>query len=216
MKKNRPHFSDIQIVTRQLNVIVYTENNNWAQHLLRPALVILDISLSDHKQLKKACYFLITQGFHLKPVATEIQRLHFTLPPATFYVSRIKKKYIYSQSRYRDNDQVFYFYYQSLIIITTIDLLIVNNASQTGRRVNVFHWSAKVWYPCMAWTNFIDRPKTSRPWLYLTKHHKMSKRKLSCPDQFHRQMANKRKERYFWNIICSIIWWYKIKVTDNN
>jgi hypothetical protein len=30
---------------------------------------------------------------------------------------------------------------------------------------------AKVWYPCMAWTNFIDRPKTSRPWLYLTKHH---------------------------------------------
>ena len=63
MKKNRPHFSDIQIVTRQLNVIVYTENNNWAQHLLRPALVILDISLSDHKQLKKACYFLITQGF---------------------------------------------------------------------------------------------------------------------------------------------------------
>jgi hypothetical protein len=91
MKKNRPHFSDIQIVTRQLNVIVYTENNNWAQHLLRPALVILDISLSDHKQLKKACYFLITQGFHLKPVTTEIWRLHFTLPPATFYVSRIKK-----------------------------------------------------------------------------------------------------------------------------
>ena len=36
--------------------------------------------------------------------------------------------------------------------------------------------------PCMAWTNF-DRPKTSRPWLYLTKHHKMSKRKLSFPDQ---------------------------------
>ena len=150
MKKNRPHFSDIQIVTRQLNVIVYTENNNWAQHLLRPAMVILDISLSDHKQLKKACYFLITQGFHLKPVATEIRHLHFTLPPATFYVSRIKKNIIYSQSRYRDNDRVFFFYYQSLIIITTIDLLIVNNASQTGRTVNVFHWSAKVWYPCMA------------------------------------------------------------------
>jgi hypothetical protein len=30
------------------------------------------------------------QGFHLKPVAAEIRRLHFTLPPATFYVSRIK------------------------------------------------------------------------------------------------------------------------------
>jgi hypothetical protein len=23
-------------------------------------------------------------------------------------------------------------------------------------------------------------------------------------------MANKRKERYFWNIICSIIGWYKV------
>jgi hypothetical protein len=30
------------------------------------------------------------QGFHLKPVDTEIQRLHFTLSPATFYVSWIK------------------------------------------------------------------------------------------------------------------------------
>jgi hypothetical protein len=50
-------------------------------------------------------------------------------------------------------------------------------------RVAVFHWPAKVWYPCMAWTSFINRPKTSRPWLYLTKHHKMSKRKLSFPDQ---------------------------------
>jgi hypothetical protein len=32
----------------------------------------------------------IGQGFHLKPVATEIRCLHFTLPPATFCVSRIK------------------------------------------------------------------------------------------------------------------------------
>ena len=31
-----------------------------------------------------------TQGFHLKPVAAEIRRLHFTLPPGTFYISRIK------------------------------------------------------------------------------------------------------------------------------
>ena len=31
-----------------------------------------------------------TQGFHLKPVAAEIRHLHSTLPPATFYVSRIK------------------------------------------------------------------------------------------------------------------------------
>ena len=62
-----------------------------------------------------------------------------------------------------------FFHYQSLIIVTTIDLSIVNNTSQTGRRVTVFHWPAKVWYPCMAWTNFI--PKTSRPWHYLTKHH---------------------------------------------
>jgi hypothetical protein len=78
---------------------------------------------------------------------------------------------------------VFFFHYQSLIIVTTIDLSIVNNANQTGRRVTVFHWQAKVWYPCMAWTNFINWPKTSRPWLYLTKHHKMSKWKLSFPDQ---------------------------------
>ena len=105
-------------------------------------------------------------------------------------------------------------HYQSLIIITTIDPSIVNNASRTGRRVTVFHWPAKVWYPCMAWTNFINRPKTSRPWLYLTKHHKMSKRKLSFPDQS--SIAKWLiKERYSWNIICSIIGWYKIKVTDN-
>jgi hypothetical protein len=38
-------------------------------------------------------------------------------------------------------------------------------------------------YGPLAWTNFIDRPKTSRPWLYLIKHHKMSKWKLSFPDQ---------------------------------
>ena len=35
--------------------------------------------------------YLVKQGFHLKPVAAEIRRLHFTLPQATFYVSRIKK-----------------------------------------------------------------------------------------------------------------------------
>ena len=33
---------------------------------------------------------IMDQSFHLKPVAAEIRRLHFTLPPATFYVSRIK------------------------------------------------------------------------------------------------------------------------------
>jgi len=33
---------------------------------------------------------IMDQGFHLKPVAAEIRRLHFTLPPATFYASRIK------------------------------------------------------------------------------------------------------------------------------
>jgi hypothetical protein len=77
-----------------------------------------------------------------------------------------------------DNDSGFFPHYQSLIIVTTIDLSIVNNASQTGKRVTVFHWPAKVCYPCMAWTNFINRPKTSRPWLYLTKHHKMLKRKF--------------------------------------
>jgi hypothetical protein len=60
-------------------------------------------------------------------------------------------------------------HYQSL----TIDLSVVNNTSQTGRRVVVFHWPAKVWYPCMAWTNFIDWPKTSQPWLYLTSREAM-------------------------------------------
>ena len=28
----------------------------------------------------------LSQGFHLKPVAAEIRRLLFTLPPTTFYV----------------------------------------------------------------------------------------------------------------------------------
>ena len=116
-----------------------------------------------------------------------------TLYSAAGYLLCIKDKkcVIYSQSRYRDNDHVFFsFHYQSLITVTTIDLSIVNNASQTGRKVAVFHWPAKVWYPWkrilygpLAWTNFIDRPKTSRPWLYLIKHHKMSKWKLSFPDQ---------------------------------
>ena len=77
----------------------------------------------------------------------------------------------------------FSFHYQSLITVTIIDLSIVNNARQTGRRVAVFHWPAKVWYPCMTWTNFIDWPKPSRLWLYLIKHHKMLKRKLSFPAQ---------------------------------
>ena len=88
-----------------------------------------------------------------------------------FLCIKDKKCIIYSQSRYRDNDHVFFPHYQSLIIVMTIDLSTVNNTSQTGRRVAVFHWPAKVWYLCMAWTNFIHRPKTSRPWLYLTKHH---------------------------------------------
>ena len=43
-------------------------------------------------------------------------------------------------------------HYQSLIIVMTLDLSIVNNTSQTGRRVAIFHWPAKVWYLCMAWT----------------------------------------------------------------
>jgi hypothetical protein len=103
------------------------------------------------------------------------------------WIQQLKKsEWLVGQTVFREDwwqRQRFFFHYQSLITITTIDLSIVNNASQTGRRVAVFHWPAKVWYPCMAWTNFINRPKTSRPWLYLTKHHKMSKQKLCFPDQ---------------------------------
>ena len=95
-----------------------------------------------------------------------------------------------------DNDSGFFSHYQSLIIVTTIDLSIVNNASQTGRRVAVFHWPAKVWYPVYGMNKFY-KPKIDFP-----------------RSEFHCQMANKRKERYFWNIICSIIGWYKVKVTD--
>ena len=76
-----------------------------------------------------------------------------------FLCIKDKKCIIYSQSRYRDNDHVFFSHYQSLIIVMTIDLSTVNNTSQTGRRVAVFHWPAKVWYLCMAWTNFIDWQK---------------------------------------------------------
>jgi hypothetical protein len=86
-----------------------------------------------------------------------------------------------------DNDRFFFPHYQSLIIITTIDLSIVKNASQTDRRVTVFHWSAKVWYPVYGMNKFY-KPKIEFP-----------------QSEFHCQMANKRKERYFWNIICSII-----------
>jgi hypothetical protein len=115
-------------------------------------------------------HWTLKQGFHLKSVAAEIRCLLFTLPPPTFYVSRIKKCVIYSKAVIVTMTAVF-FHDQSLIIVTTIDLSIVNNTSQKCRRVVVFHCPAKVWCPCMAWTNFIDRSKTSRPWLYLTKHH---------------------------------------------
>jgi hypothetical protein len=53
-------------------------------------------------------HWTLKQGFHLKSVAAEIRCLLFTLPPPTFYVSRIKKCVIYSQSRYRDNDRGFF------------------------------------------------------------------------------------------------------------
>jgi hypothetical protein len=78
-----------------------------------------------------------------------------------------KKCVIYSQSHYRDNDHVFFFHYQSLIIVTTIDLSIVNNASQKSRRFSLASESLVALYGMNK----------------LIKHHKMLKRILSFPDQ---------------------------------
>jgi hypothetical protein len=56
---------------------------------------IADLALSNNYPLTPTdivCWIFYhghAQGFHLKPVAAEIWRLHFTLPPANFYVSRI-------------------------------------------------------------------------------------------------------------------------------
>jgi hypothetical protein len=35
-------------------------------------------------------YHILISGLSFEPVATEIRHLHFTRPPATFYLSRIK------------------------------------------------------------------------------------------------------------------------------
>ena len=73
-------------------------------------------------------------------------------------------------------------------------------------------WKSGVWHEQILYT---DQKPIDLDFNYLTKHHKMLKRKLSFPvPEFQHQMANKRKEKYFWNIICSIFGWYKIKVTD--
>ena len=85
----------------------------------------------------------------------------YTLYSAAGYFLCIKDKkcVIYSQSRYRDNDHVF-FHYQSLIIVMTIDLSIVNNASKTGRRITIFSLASKSLVPVkrfpfmpVRWTN---------------------------------------------------------------
>jgi hypothetical protein len=74
-----------------------------------------------------------------------------------------------------------------------------------------FHWPAKVWYPCMAWTNFINRPKKQSTLTLFNQAPQNVETKIEFPrSEFHHQMANKRKERYFWNIIYSIIGWYKV------
>jgi hypothetical protein len=74
-----------------------------------------------------------------------------------------KSEWLVGQQVFREDwwqrQRFFFFYYQLLIIVTTIDLSIVNNVSQTGRKVAVFHWPAKVWYPCMAWTNWSSTTK---------------------------------------------------------
>ena len=107
------------------------------------------------------------------------------------WIQELKKsEWLVGQKVFREDlwqRPVFFPHYQSLIIITTIDLSIVKNASQTDRRVTVFHWPAKVWYPVYGMNKFY-KPKIEFP-----------------RSEFHCQMANKRKERYFWNIICSII-----------
>jgi hypothetical protein len=86
-----------------------------------------------------------------------------TLYSAAGYFLYIKDKkcIIYSLSRYRDNDCVFFSSLPIALKNYRHDYWPLNckQCSQTGRRVTVFHWPAKIWYPCVAWTNFIDRPK---------------------------------------------------------
>jgi hypothetical protein len=76
-------------------------------------------------------------------------------------------------------------HYQSLIIVTTIDLSIVNNASQTGRRSPFFIGQRKSGTPCMAWTNFINRklsfPDQSSIAKWLIKEKKDNFETLSVP-----------------------------------
>jgi hypothetical protein len=84
----------------------------------------------------------------------------------------------------------FFPHYQSHIIITTTDLSIVKNASQTDRRVTVFHWPAKVWYPVYGMNKFY-KPKIEFP-----------------QSEFHCQMANKRKKDIFETLSVPLLDYY--------
>ena len=114
-----------------------------------------------------------------------------------------------------DHDSVFFPHYQSLIIVTTIDLSIVNNASQTGKKSHRFSLASESLVPVYGMNIFYKPNKNQSTLTLFNQAPQNVEMKIEFPrSEFHRQMANKRKERYFWNIICSIIGWYKAKVTN--
>jgi hypothetical protein len=97
-----------------------------------------------------------------------------------------------------DNDSIFFPHYQSLIFVMTIDLSIVNNASQTGSRVAVFLLASESLVPMYGMKSFYKPTKNQSTLTLFNKTPQNVETKIEFPrSEFHRQMANKRKERNF-------------------
>jgi hypothetical protein len=97
-----------------------------------------------------------------------------------------------------DNDSGFFPYYQSLIIVTTIDLSIVNNASQTGKKSCCFSLASESLVPVYGMNKFYKPTKNQSTLTLFNQAPQNVEMKIEFPrSEFHRQMANKRKERYF-------------------
>jgi hypothetical protein len=97
-----------------------------------------------------------------------------------------------------DNDSSFFSHYKWLIIVTTIELSVVNNASQTGKRVAVFHLANECLVPVYGMNKFYKPTKNQSTLTLFNQAPQNVETKIEFPrSEFHHQMANKRKERYF-------------------
>ena len=126
-----------------------------------------------------------------------------------FLCIKDKKCVIYSQSRYRDNDCGFF---SLLIAYYRHDYWPLNCKQykpnwQKSRR---FSLANERLVPVYGMNKFYRLTKNQSTLTLFNQASQNVETKIEFPrSEFHRQMAYKRKEMYFWNIICSIIGWYK-------